>query len=53
MMMMLLLLMMNVEQSVEWELAGKTEVFGENLPQCNFDHLKSHMIMTRIRRLTA
>jgi hypothetical protein len=24
---------MNVEQSVEWELAGETEVLGENLPQ--------------------
>jgi hypothetical protein len=26
--------MMNVEQSVEWELAVETEVLGENLPQC-------------------
>jgi hypothetical protein len=25
--------MMSVEQSVEWELAGETEVLGENLPQ--------------------
>jgi hypothetical protein len=25
--------MMNVEQSVEWELAGESEVLGENLPQ--------------------
>jgi hypothetical protein len=24
--------MMNVEQSVEWELAEETEVLGENLP---------------------
>jgi hypothetical protein len=24
--------MMNVEQSVKWELAGETEVLGENLP---------------------
>jgi hypothetical protein len=34
---------MSVEQSVEWELAGETEVLGENLPQCHFVHLKSHM----------
>jgi hypothetical protein len=27
--------MMSVEQSVEWELAGETEVLGENLPQCH------------------
>jgi hypothetical protein len=25
-------MMMSVEQSVEWELAGETEVLGENLP---------------------
>jgi hypothetical protein len=25
-------------------LAGKTEVFGENLPQCRFVHHKSHML---------
>jgi hypothetical protein len=34
--------MMNVEQSLEWELAGETEVFGENLLQCHFFHHKSH-----------
>jgi hypothetical protein len=34
---------MNVEQSLEWELTGKTEVLGENLPQCHFVHHKSHM----------
>jgi hypothetical protein len=28
--------MMNVEQSVGWELAGETEVLGENLPQYHF-----------------
>jgi hypothetical protein len=32
--------MISVEQSVEWELAGKTEVLGENLPQCHFVHHK-------------
>jgi hypothetical protein len=36
-------MMMNVEQSVELELAGKTEVDGENLPQCHFVHHKSYM----------
>jgi hypothetical protein len=36
---------MNVEQSVEWELAGETEVrvLGEDLPQCHFIHHKSYM----------
>jgi hypothetical protein len=34
---------MCVEQSVEWELAGETEVLGENLPQCLFVDHKSHM----------
>jgi hypothetical protein len=31
--------MMNVEQSVEWELVGETEVLRENLPQCHLDFL--------------
>jgi hypothetical protein len=34
---------MNVEQSVEWELAGETEVLGENLPQYHFIHHKYGM----------
>jgi hypothetical protein len=33
--------MMSVEQSVEWELSGETEVLGENLPQRHFVHHKS------------
>jgi hypothetical protein len=37
------MMMMNMEQSVEWELAGETEVLGENLPQYHFIHHKSHM----------
>jgi hypothetical protein len=28
--------MSSVEQSVEWELAGITEILGENLPQCHY-----------------
>jgi hypothetical protein len=36
-------MMMNVEQSVEWKMAGETEVLGENLPQYHFAHHKSHM----------
>jgi hypothetical protein len=35
--------MMSVEQSVERELAGETEILGENLRQCHFVHQKSHM----------
>jgi hypothetical protein len=40
--------MMNVEQSMEWELAGETEVLGGNLPQRHFVHHKSHMTWTGI-----
>jgi hypothetical protein len=36
--------MMNVEQLMERELAGETELLGENLPQYHFVHNKSHMI---------
>jgi hypothetical protein len=36
-------MMMIVEQSVERELAGDTEVLGENLSQCHFVHHKFHM----------
>jgi hypothetical protein len=36
-------MMVTVEKLVEWKLAGKTEVLGENLPQRHFVHHKSHM----------
>jgi hypothetical protein len=39
----MMMMMMNVEQSVESELAIEAEVLGENLPQCNFVHHKFHM----------
>jgi hypothetical protein len=43
------MMMMNVVQSVEWELAGETEVLGENLPQYHFvDHI-SNMTWARTR----
>jgi hypothetical protein len=36
-------MMMSVEQLVEWELAGETEVLRKTLPRCYFVHHKSHM----------
>jgi hypothetical protein len=35
--------MISVEQSVEGELAGETEVLGRNLPQCHYVHHESDM----------
>jgi hypothetical protein len=34
---------MIAEQSVDCELAGEMEIFGENLPQCHFVDHKFHM----------
>jgi hypothetical protein len=36
---------MSLEQSVECELAGETEVLEGNLPQYHFVHHKSHMTL--------
>jgi hypothetical protein len=35
--------LMDVEQLVEWELAGETELVGGNLLPCHFAQNKSHM----------
>jgi hypothetical protein len=42
-------MMMNMEQSVECELALEIQVLGENLPQRHFLHHKSHMTWALIR----
>jgi hypothetical protein len=42
------MMMMSVEQSVEWELAGETEVLGTNVPHCHFVHHKVHMTWPEI-----
>jgi hypothetical protein len=36
--------LMNMEQFMEWELAGETEVLWENQPQYHSAYHKSHMI---------
>jgi hypothetical protein len=38
-----MVMMINVEQSVEFELARESEVLGETWLQCHFVHCKSHM----------
>jgi hypothetical protein len=42
-------MMMNVEQSVEWELAEETEVLGENLPQCHLLHHKQSGLIAAVK----
>jgi hypothetical protein len=43
MVMVMMMMMMIVEQSVQCELAGETELLRENLLQCHFVHHKFHM----------
>jgi hypothetical protein len=43
-------MIITVEQSVERELSVGNEVLGENLLQCRFVHLKSHMTCLGIER---
>jgi hypothetical protein len=38
---------MSMEHLVESELAGETEVLGDNLPQCHFVHHISQHNLTR------
>jgi hypothetical protein len=40
--------LMSVEQLVEWELVGETEVLWENLLQWHFVHHKSHVTWSEI-----
>jgi hypothetical protein len=40
---MMKMMMMIVERSVACELAGETEILGENLPQVHLAHHKLHM----------
>jgi hypothetical protein len=40
-----MMMMMIVKQSVECELAGETEILGENLPQGHFVQHKSQMTL--------
>jgi hypothetical protein len=43
-------MMISVEQSVEWELAGEIYILGANVPQFHFVHHKSHMTSLEIER---
>jgi hypothetical protein len=43
------MMMMNVEQAVEWELTGESDLLGAALTQCYFVHHKSHMTLDQIQ----